>query len=424
MGILSKEKNKLKNEAKKKQKELRDKTKEEKSSFLKSTVKTLLIFLLILIIGVTVVGRFVDHPLLQMPREMLAKFFAPVQTFFSSATNTVTSYFHTLKLRSNLEYEYETLVKKAEELQDKAMMADSYKAQLDALNDLMNEMIVQTDLDPIAATVIGHDTASYFSVLTLDRGSRDGITSQMAVVYGGGLVGYTYDVTETTCEVRTIIDSDCKIAAQLESTGAQGTVKGTLGVDGLPACRMYYLPENHLARAGDTVITSGVGTPFPKGIPIGTVRESTRGLEDNKQYVVIEPIVNFQLLEYVTIFRYVPSYAETAENNEIEAQMTLVPLATPWPLPTFAVGAGTSFEEGWEVTTPTPEPASEVTPSPTPSPTPTPTIDPNITPAPTNRSYVRTSEEPGETPTPTPAPTPTPEPEFDPGELHWEEDED
>ena len=60
------------------------------------------------------------------------------------------------------------------------------------------------------------------------------------------------------------------------------------------------------------VVTSGIGLQLPKGIPIGTVRESTRGLEDNKQFIVIEPIADFDHIEYVIVYRYRPNYAQQA----------------------------------------------------------------------------------------------------------------
>ena len=111
----------------------------------------------------------------------------------------------------------------------------------------------------------------------------------MAVTMDGAMVGYTYNVTPTKSTVRTIIDSEASIAALIQSSRDQGTVRGTLGVDGTPLCRMYYLPEDNLPRPGDVVVTSGVGDlndgrSFPKGIPIGTVRESTRA--DGEQQAV------------------------------------------------------------------------------------------------------------------------------------------
>lgn len=397
-------------------------TADDKRGFLHSLFVIGGIMLLVVVIGVMIVGRFIDHPLLKMPREMIATAFSPVQDFFSGVTNTVADYFRTLKYRSNLEYEYGQLLIKVEELQDQAMLADAYKAKLDAYNDLYNEMSENEALNPIRADVIGHDDGNYFSVLTLNRGTDDGVGNLMAVVYSGGLVGYTYDVTATSVKVKTVIDSDCSIAALLESTRDEGTVKGTLSVNGEASCRMYYLPDKHLPRAGDTVVTSGVGVEFPKGIPIGTVRESTRGLEDNKQYVVIEPIVDFQHLEYVVIYRYKPSYAEEASGGDTYANATLVPLATARPQPTFAVGVGTSFEGG-KTAEPSVDPNATPTQAPTPSPTPKPTADPNATAPPPNLEYNRPAKG-TETPSPSPTPRPTftPVPTFDPAGVTVEED--
>ena len=51
---------------------------------------------------------------------------------------------------------------------------------------------------------------------------------------------------------------------------------------------MYYLTQYSSLPPCDRIITSGVGA-LSKGIPIGYVRESTRGLEDSKQYIVWNP---------------------------------------------------------------------------------------------------------------------------------------
>ena len=256
----------------------------------------------------------------------------------------------------------------------------------------------------------------------------------MAVTISGALVGYTENVRESSCTVRCIIDNEASIAALIQSSRDQGTVTGTLGDDGSWSCRMYYLSDDRLPRPGDTVVTSGVGMSFPKGIPIGTVRESTRGMEDNKQYVVIQPIVDFQHLEYVNIFRYVPSYAETAQlSNDTSVQTTLVPMPTARPLPEFATGVGTSFEEAGLTT---PIPADEATPEPNASPTPSPAPEGTPASATPGMTFVTRSQEPnleynrttptpvGPSPSPTPVPTPTPVPEFDMDAQHWEEEDE
>ncbi len=395
-------------------------TYDEKKSFLHKILVMGSILFLVLLIGVLIAGSFFDHPLLKMPREMLGKAFAPIQEVFSSTSSTISEYFRSLKYRSNLEYEYELLLKKVEELQDASMLADEYKHQRDTYADMVEDMKRNEELDPIYADVIGHDTANYFSVLNINRGTKQGVENNMAVVFGGGLVGYTYDVKESSAKVKTIIDSDCSIPALLESSRDQGIVTGTMAVDGKPNCRMYYISDNHLPRTGDLVVTSGVGIEFLKGVPIGTVRESTRGLEDNKQYVVIEPIVDFAHIEYVTIYRYKPSYAEDAVGGEQVEAPDFVVVPTARPIPTFAVGIGTSFDQGKtkvdENVTPSP--------SPSPSPTPSPTIDPNLTPRPDNLAYQRPeSGTPTPPPMSTPKPTDTPAPTFNPDSVTVEEDE-
>ena len=404
------------------------KSKERQGSFGRTLILVSGAVLLTLLIVVMLLGNFFEHPLLEQPGQVISDIMTPVQNGVSRAVNWVTGYFRAMKYRSNLEYEYEQALLKLEEYQDIAAMADEYAARLNAYEDLRLEGIGNEAMHPLSAMVIGHDTGNYFSTLELDKGTRDGVQEYMAVVFSGGLVGYTYDVRKASCKVATIIDSDTTIPALMESSRDQGSVKGTYGLTGQALCRMYYLPENHLPRTGDIVVTSGVGMPFPKGIPIGTVRESTRGMEDNKQFVVIEPIVDFQHLEYVTIYRYIPSYAETASLSETTVSATLVPLATARPLPEFATGVGTSFEEGG-VSTPIPAdlvtPEPEVTETPAPTATPTPGIV-FVTRSPEpNLEYHRTTPTPvGPTPSPTPLPTPTPVPAFDMDDQHWEEEDE
>ena len=284
-------------------------------------------------------------------------------------------------------------------------------------------------MNPLTATVIGHDSSNYFSTLTLNVGLIDGVTDYMAVVAQGGLVGVTYNVSETKCEVRCIIDSDCTVAALVQSSRDQGSVKGTLGTNGEPMCRMYYLPDSSLPRPGDLVVTSGVGLEFPKSIPIGYIRESTRGMEANKSYVVVEPIVDFQHLEYVTVYRYRPYYAEEAQDRvNASSNLRLETVATARPVPTWSMESVSDFimkateppadaATGGETPAPSPTPGVTATPSPTP--------DPNVTPLPENLSYeiIGRGITPSPSPRPTNTPSPTPVPTPDPGAMTVEDDE-
>ena len=414
---------------KKKKKSRKKKAVDDRHTFIKTLLIILACGILFLTTALLVVSNFIDHPLLTIPRRVISSIVSPVQQAFSGVTDSVVDYLRTLKIRGEIEYQYEQLTLLLDDYATMGAQNEEYRRTIQELYTLLDEQERNRDLNPLAASVVLTDSGNYFSTLSLDVGRVNGVENYMAVVAQGGLVGVTYDVEETTCKVRCIINSDCTVAALIQSTRDQGSVKGTLGTTGEPMCRMYYLPDNSVARPGDVVVTSGVGLEFPKGIPIGEVRESTRGMEDNKSYVVIEPIVDFQHLEYVTVYRYQPSYAEAAQSRSGSYSATLEPLITARPVPTLSLGGTSDFlfsQEPASEPTPegeTPEPTPEVTPSPEPTPEVTP--DPNATETPENLTYLPPAdpdhtEEP--TPRPTFTPTPSPAPTQDPGGMMMEDE--
>lgn len=369
-----------------------------------------------------------DYPVLGKPQSLISTIVTPVQTFFSGISESVAGYFYSMKLRSNIEAEYNALRAENEQLVYKAMLAEELQQTLSQYEDLSDEIAANAAMRPIVATVIGRSDANYFSTLSINKGTADGVEDYMAVTISGALVGYTDSTEEHKSTVRTVIDSNASIAALIQSSRDQGTIRGTLGVDGTPMCRMYYLPDDNLPRPGDQVVTSGVGMSFPKGIPIGIIRESTRGMDSNKQYITVEPIVDFQHLEYVIVLRYKPQ-AEAIEGRENgRTDVELVPLTSARPSPEVPQIAASLFDS------PTPDSqagASEETPSPTPEPTGTPTVtpEPTGTPVPspdeTPLEYhvVNLHGDPTPSPTPTLAPTSTPYFTPDPNNMTFEEDE-
>lgn len=380
--------------------------------------KRILLVLAALIIiglaGLRLLGLIMpDTTSLKVPENMVASILTPVQNGFSSVVESVVNYLYKLKLRANLELAYNNLKQENEQLVYQAMLADELQYKLSVYEDLYDEISVNEGMNPLVATVIDRDLGNYFSVFTINKGSNDGVKEYMAVTMEGALVGYTYNVSATKASVRTIIDSQASIAALISSTRDQGTVRGTLGVDGTPMCRMYYLPDDHLPRPGDAVVTSGVGMSFPKGIPIGTVRESTRGMESNKSYIVVEPKVDFEHIEYVIVLRYQPEAEAVEARTSSSSSLSFTPLDTAKPIPTIQIGS--DFYQ----LAPTPEPT--VTPSSTPinGTVLLTTVSPQVSTTPTSNSSgyeyqvpssLATGSSYGFTLAPTATPTPTPPP--------------
>ena len=398
---------------------------------LRIAVLTLVTLVLLVTAGSYILHRIIpDFKVLGAPEDAVSNVFTPIQSFFSGITESVAGYFRSMKLRANIEAEYNALRAENEQLVYKAMLADELQQTLSQYEDLSDEIAANANMRPIVATVIGRSDANYFSTMTINKGADDGVEDYMAVTISGALVGYTENTQANKATVRTVIDSDASIAAIIQSSRDQGTVRGTLGIDGTPLCRMYYLPDDNLPRPGDLVVTSGVGLSFPKGIPIGVVRESTRGMDANKQYIVLEPTVDFQHLEYVIVLRYKPKAEEVSGRENGRTSVELVPLESARPSPEVPQIASSLFDSptpeanaatGEETPSPTQEPTE--TPSPTPTPAPAETGEPAPEETPLEYQAVNLHGDPTPTPSPTPGPTATPYFTPDPANMTFEEDD-
>ena len=342
---------------------------------------TLAVVVILGLSGVHLFGLITGNKMLSMPEDTVASVLTPLQTGFSSVVESVVNYLYKMKLRANLELAYNDLKQENEQLVYQAMLADELQQKLTVYEDLFDEISDNESLNPLVSTVIDRSEGNYFSVFTINKGTNDGVQDFMAVTMEGALVGYTYNVSATKSSVRTIIDSEASIAALISSTRDQGTVRGTLSVDGTAMCRMYYLPDDHLPRPGDTVVTSGVGMGFPKGIPIGVVRESTRGMESNKSYIVVEPKVDFEHIEYVIVLRYQPEAEDVEARTSSSESLVFTPLETAQPIPTIQIGS-----DFYQL-----------------APTPTPTLTPDPAASPSGDPLV--SGSPGRTPPPKGAPS-------------------
>lgn len=119
----------------------------------------------------------------------------------------------------------------------------------------------------LAGEVIGRDARSISSTLSANRGKKEGIRTDMAVVTPEGVVGKTIQVATTTSRVQLITDSASSIGVMLERTKIAGILAGTGG----QSCVLRYLPMVSDVKVGDLVTTSGQDGVFPSGLPVGKV---------------------------------------------------------------------------------------------------------------------------------------------------------
>lgn len=330
----------------------------KKHPFLYVVFRRAIVLVLILLMILTAYHQSTGQ--LVSPEGFFSGVMTPVQGIVSKAEQVFADYLYRVKLRSNIEYEYNQLKAQNDELILRSMLYEELEEENNQLRALLGEYDARAAMNPVLARVIASESGNYFSTFTINKGKKDGVDSQMAVITSAGLVGYVYEVFDTTSKVITIIDDQASLAALIESSRDQGAIKGTLGSTGEPLCRMYYLSADSVPRPGDRVITSGVGVSFPKGLLIGYVRESTRAIEDNKHYIVVEPAADFEHIENVLVLRYYAEVEEMPENYD-NTEIIIAPVATARPQAVIE-------EEKLNASTPVPLPDAPGRVTPTPAP--------------------------------------------------------
>lgn len=353
---------------------------------------------LVLVENLMPTQQYIPQNIVSLPSRVVSAVLKPFQSAFSWTTNYVSDYLANFKLRKTIEIEYNKLRAENDELTYKSLLNDELEAENERLRNMLNVFDEKKSMNPIMAQVTGKETSSWFQMFTIDKGSRQGIKENMAVINADGLIGYIYKVYETTSEVISIVDSRASVAALIESSRDQGIVKGTLGIEEDAACRMYYLPVDLVPRPGDTVVTSGVGLSFPKGLKIGVIRESTRYMDENKHYVVIEPYVDFMHIEEVIVLIYEAAQEDMPDADD--GQLSYVPSVLDTPRPSPSIGA--------QVNDPN---LGAVTPPPRATRIPGGSAEPESTAAPDELSVTQMYE--GAFYTVPPDATPTPNPELD-----------
>src|SRR5881392_1144722 len=155
-------------------------------------------------------------------------------------------------------------------------------------------------LRDVEAEVIARDSSSWWRTLTINRGRKDAIETDMPVVTDVGLVGKTTTVSDTISVVLLISDENCRIAVSVEGSREQGIISGERVTGGLtPLLDLNFLSKQADLKPGQKVYTSGVGGVFPSGLFIGAVKIfRVRELDGQAQ---LTPAVELSHLEDVFV---------------------------------------------------------------------------------------------------------------------------
>jgi rod shape-determining protein MreC len=150
----------------------------------------------------------------------------------------------------------------------------------------------------VAAEVIGASGSEQSYVLTIDKGSRDGLRPDMAVITQDGVVGKLRDVFPTTSQVLELNDQSSGAGVVLASTRIRAILRGTL----TGRVQIGNLTADSRIKPGEPVLTSGGDQVYPRGLPVGVV-ESIAPDPEHQPYTAIrvKPAVDLDRVEEVLV---------------------------------------------------------------------------------------------------------------------------
>lgn len=264
-------------------------------------IRAVLAVLLLVSLTLTIIDiRSSDGALIKTVRTTSANVVAPLQEGVFNAVNPIRELFTDYSELVNARQRARELEAQNVELLEKLKTSDDARrraSELDALLDISG--LGSYRVVPARVIAIGPKQDFSWSI-TIDVGSNDGITSNMTVLNGQGLIGRTSSVTPTTANVVLLIDKSSRVGARISGRGELGFASG----EDLPDEIQFELFDS-VARieVNDILLTWGSedGQPFAGGVPIGRVIsvQSKPGLLTKSAR--ISPFVNFSSLDLVGV---------------------------------------------------------------------------------------------------------------------------
>ena len=199
-----------------------------------------------------------------------------------------------------VEQENLTLRQEVQTLQIRLQQERAEAQRTDNLRQLL-ELRERAQLDTTAAEVIAGPASPEFQTVTIDKGSSDGLATDMAVISPAGVVGRVILPSRRASKVQLLIDVNAAAGALIERTRVQGVVVGA----GSGMLKMRYVPGTADVKTGDLVVTSGIDGIYPKGFVIGTIDVVAGGVGEYHE-INVRPAVDFARLEEVLIVRTPP----------------------------------------------------------------------------------------------------------------------
>ncbi|MBP3841826.1 MAG: rod shape-determining protein MreC [Bacilli bacterium] len=182
-----------------------------------------------------------------------------------------------------------------------------YKEELNELKELLDLKKVYPNYKIINSTVTTRNKTYFLNTLEIDKGEKDGLRNNMAVVTTKGLIGKISKVYKNSSEVKLLSKSSNKYKTSIIIRSKENDYIGIIEDVKDNLIIVKNIDKSSNIKKGDEIITSGMEKEIPKGIYIGKVEHIENEKYSLSKKIYIKSEINFNSIHYVSVL---------GENNE------------------------------------------------------------------------------------------------------------
>lgn len=229
-------------------------------------------------------------------------FVVPFQKGITSVGTWMTDRSKDLANIHQLQSENAALQKKVDDLTTENTNLQQEKYELSNLRKLYDLDATYSQYDKIGARIIAKDAGNWYHSFVIDKGTDEGISVDMNIIAGSGLVGRITSVGPDWAKVETIIADNSSVSGMVLSSSDNLIVTGNLTTYANGEITFSKLvDEADKVTIGDKVVTSNISDKYLPGILIGYINTLNSDSNNLTKSGLLTPAVDFEHLDEVLV---------------------------------------------------------------------------------------------------------------------------
>lgn len=242
----------------------------------------------------------------------------PMQSGVNEVGSSIYNSVSNQKEKNALIEENKKLTEQLAEYSAQIKVYEQENYELKRLQELLNLKEQYVDYNTIGARVIATDSTNWFYTFVIDKGSEDGVKVGCNILAGNGLAGIVTEAGSNYAKVRSIIDDNSNVSANISGTETLCTVSGDLSLMKEGYINVGYINKMDTIEEGAELVTSHVSDKFLPGLLIGYITDVQMDANNLTKSAKCIPVVDFNnLQEVLVILDLKADYNTNSDNKNI-----------------------------------------------------------------------------------------------------------